>query len=309
MEYRPSYLALYERGKLEERIVALRAVLRSCALCARRCGVDRLAGEVGYCKAGKAAVVSSAFPHCGEEVPLVGMHGSGTIFLAHCNLRCVFCQNWEISHGGEGREVSPQALAEMMLALQRAGCHNINFVTPTHFVPQIVEALPLAIQGGLNVPLVYNCGGYEAVETIRLLEGIFDIYMPDAKFGDQSWAARYCDAPDYFAVNKQALREMHRQVGELKVDALGIAYRGLLIRHLVIPNGVAGSEAVLRFIVEELSADSYVNIMAQYRPCYRAHQFPEIARAVSPKEVAGVIALARRLGLHRGFEEYRGALW
>lgn len=305
----PSYLDLYERGELHERIAALRSILRSCTLCARQCRVDRLGGQIGYCKAGARASVSSAFPHFGEEAPLVGMHGSGTIFLAHCNLRCVFCQNYEISHGGEGREVAPEALASMMLALQKAGCHNINFVTPTHYTPQLVEALPLAIEGGLHVPLVYNCGGYESVETIMLLEGVFDIYMPDAKFSNPTWAERYCAAPDYFEVNKRVLREMHRQVGVLKLDDRGIAYRGVLIRHLVMPNGVAGSEAVLRFVAEELSPESYVNVMAQYRPCYHAHQFPEIARPVSHREVAEAVAVARRFGLHRGLAEYHDALW
>ncbi len=306
---RPSYLELYKRGELQARIEALRLILGSCTLCARQCRVNRLQGEVGYCQAGLRAKVSSAFPHFGEEAPLVGMHGSGTIFLAHCNLRCVFCQNYDISHGGEGHEVGSEILANMMLGLQKAGCHNINFVTPTHYTPQLVDALLLAMQGGLCLPLVYNCGGYESVRTIELLEGVFDIYMPDAKFSEPVWAERYCAAPDYFEVTKQVLREMHRQVGVLKLNGQGIAYRGLLIRHLVMPGRVAGSEAVLRFIAEELSPESYVNVMAQYRPCYQAHRYPEIARRVSPQEVAEAVAIARRLGLHRGLAEYQEVLW
>ena len=309
MGQNPSYIALHERGELAERISALRTILGNCTLCARRCGVDRLAGELGYCRAGAKAVVASAFAHFGEEAPLVGTCGSGTIFLAHCNLRCVFCQNFDISHAGQGWEVTASALADTMVGLQELGCHNINFVTPTHFTPQIVEALPAAIERGLRAPLVYNCGGYESVETIALLEGVFDIYMPDAKFAEQAAARRYCDAPDYFEVNKHVLREMHRQVGELRTDDSGIAYRGLLIRHLVMPNNVAGSEAVLHFIAEKLSVYSYVNIMAQYRPCYQAHRYPEIARRVTPREVAEAVRIARSLGLNRGLEEYSDTWW
>jgi len=301
MEFVPGYIGLYQSGELERRIEALESLLSPCRLCPRNCGVDRLGGELGVCRAGRELMVSSAFPHFGEEDPLVGLNGSGTIFLTHCNLRCIFCQNYDISHGGEGREVDPEELADMMIALQNRGCHNINFVTPTHYTPQIVKALPFAIQKGLRLPLVYNCGGYESMETLRLLDGIIDIYMPDAKYSDPQAAKKYSKAPDYFEVMKQALKEMHRQVGDLKLDERGIAYRGLLIRHLVMPNGVAGTRKVVEFIAKELSTDSYVNIMSQYRPCYLAYKYPEIDRRITYAEYFEAINTAKEAGLKRGF--------
>lgn len=301
MDPTPSYLKLHEEGVLEERIDRLKEILRDCRLCPRQCRVNRLEGERGYCRAPGDLMVSSAFPHFGEEPPLVGRFGSGTIFLTHCNLRCVFCQNYDISHLGEGERIGPRDLARLMLRLQRQGCHNINFVTPTHYVPQIVEALPMAVEEGLEIPLVYNCGGYESLEVIRLLEGIFDIYMPDVKFMEPEHAQRYCNASDYPEVVKGVLKEMHRQVGDLWIDDEGIARRGLLIRHLVMPNGVADSEEVLRFIAEEISVHSYVNIMDQYRPLFRAHEYPEIARRITYKEYVTAIKAARKYGLYRGF--------
>ena len=301
MEFTPSYLALYESGELEVRIEELMSILESCTLCPRECQANRLKGELGVCEAGSTLKVSSAFPHFGEEPPLVGQNGSGTIFLTHCNLRCVFCQNYDISHLGEGEEISPEEMAKYMVTLQKTGCHNINFVTPTHFVPQIVSALPKAIEMGLRVPLVYNCGGYESLKVIKLLENIVDIYMPDTKFADSEVARKYCNAPDYPDVSKKVLKEMHCQVGVLQVDRKGIAERGVLIRHLVMPEGLAGTEKVMRFIAEELSPDSYVNIMMQYYPQHMAYQYPELSRRITLEEFQGAIAIAISFGLHRGF--------
>ncbi|MCX8117790.1 MAG: radical SAM protein [Desulfobacterota bacterium] len=299
--FRPAYLQLYERGELKNRIDLLMEHLKECRLCPRQCRVNRSEGEIGYCRAPSELMVSSAFPHFGEEPPLVGYHGSGTIFLTHCNLRCVFCQNHDISHGGMGERISTTQLARAMRRLQEIGCHNINFVTPTHYAPQIVASLPEAIELGVRLPIVYNCSGYESLEVIQLLEGIVDIYMPDAKYMDEKQSHRYSNAPDYPEVLKKVLKEMHRQVGDLKLNESGIAERGLLIRHLVMPNGVASSEAVLKFIAEEISVDSYVNIMAQYRPEYRAFDYPEISRRISQKEFTEAIQIARRLKLYRGF--------
>lgn len=298
---KPSYLKLYESGELEHRISRLTKILEACTLCPRECNVNRLRGESGYCEAGAELKVSSYFPHFGEERPLVGKYGSGTIFLTHCNLKCNFCQNYDISHLGAGESVSTQKFAGMMLSLQRQGCHNINFVTPTHFAPQIVAALPVAIKMGLELPIVYNCGGYESLEVIELLEEIVDIYMPDAKFSSNEHAVRYANAPDYFDVLKEALLEMQRQVGILKIDENSIAYQGLLIRHLVMPNGVAGSEEILKFIAEKLSPDSYVNIMNQYRPCFDALDEPLMNRRITAAEYHQAIEFAKRFRLYRGF--------
>ena len=297
--FRPSYIRLYETGELNRRIEALRGILRDCVLCPRNCHVNRLEDELGVCKVGHLPVVSAGHPHFGEEPPLVGRGGSGTIFLTYCNLKCVFCQNYEISHMGVGEEVSTEELSYMMTGLQRQGCHNINFVTPTHQTPQIVEALPRAIEMGLDVPLVYNCGGYEATETIRLLDGIFDIYMPDIKYGSNEPARRLSRAPDYVERVKSAVKEMHRQVGDLVTDKNGIAQRGLIIRHLVMPEGLAGTEEVVRFIAEEVSKDSYVNIMDQYRPCFKAFDYKDISRRITTEEFTEAVKLAEKAGLRR----------
>lgn len=298
---RPSYIETFEKGVLYERIQILKQFLEECQLCPRRCKVNRIRGQKGYCKAPAELMVSSAFPHFGEEPPLVGKHGSGTIFLTHCNLRCVFCQNYEISHLGHGEKITPKELAEVMLYLQRQGCHNINFVTPTHYVPQIVESLSYAIEMGLNIPLVYNCGGYESLEIVKLLEGIFDIFMPDIKFLNPTYSSLFCEAPNYPQVVKAVVKEMHRQVGDLKLNEEGIAFKGLLIRHLVMPNGMSDTYEVLKFVATEISVHSYINIMAQYRPLYKAHDFPHINRRITPKEYIEAIQLARALGLYRGF--------
>ena len=299
--YQPAYITLHEKKELQRRINSLREVLKECRLCPRACKVNRLEGEKGYCRAGADVMISSAFLHFGEEPPLVGSHGSGTIFLTHCNLRCVFCQNYDTSHLGGGEHISTSELARLMIDLQRRGCHNINFVTPTHYVPQIVAALPEAIELGLMVPLVYNCGGYESLEVIELLDGIIDIYMPDTKFSREEDAASYCNAPDYSQVLQEVLLEMHRQVGDLMLDERGVAYRGLLIRHLVMPHSVAGTEGIMSFIVRRLSSNSYVNIMDQYRPLCRAGEYPKIDRRISLREYREAIDIAKAEGLHRGF--------
>ena len=298
----PVYLETYESGVLDERIEKLEAILNECKLCPRACGVNRNKGEKGYCKSDKHLMVSSVQPHFGEEDVLVGTHGSGTIFLTNCNLRCIYCQNYDISHLGYGQRMTVEELAFSMLSLQKRGCHNVNFVTPTHFTPQIVKALKIAIEKGLRIPIVYNCGGYEAKSTIELLDGIVDIYMPDIKYGDVENAKKYSNAPDYFDRCKEAVKEMHRQVGDLKVDESGIAYRGLLIRHLVLPNGIAGSAEVLKFVATEISKESYVNIMMQYRPMYKAHEYKELNRGIKMSEYREAIDIAREGGLHRGFE-------
>jgi len=297
----PSYIALAQQGNLKKRVQALEDILKDCRLCPRECRTNRLEGELGYCRADSGLTVSSAFPHFGEENPLVGVHGSGTIFLTYCNLRCIFCQNYDISHLGRGERITSSDMARMMIRLQEHGCHNINFVTPTHYVPQIVASLPEAVEHGLRIPLVYNCSGYESLEVIQLLEGIVDIYMPDAKFMDETYSKEYCNAPDYPGILKKVLKEMHRQVGDLKTDSHGIAEKGLLIRHLVMPGGVASSEAVLRFIAEEISVHTYVNIMDQYRPEYHACEHVPINRRVTHKEYVEATQIAKRLQLHRGF--------
>jgi putative pyruvate formate lyase activating enzyme len=297
----PLYLEAFERGLLEERVQEAKALLEECRLCPRACGVNRLGGEKGVCRGGVAAEVSSAGAHYGEEPPLVGWGGSGTIFLAHCNLRCIFCQNCDISHLGRGQSVTAGDLGEAMVALQRQGCHNINFVTPTHYLPQILEGLLAAASGGLQVPLVWNCGGYESVESLMLLDGIVDIYMPDIKFADRRAAEKYCGAPDYFERAGEAVREMHRQTGDLVVGPEGLARRGLLVRHLVMPGGIAGTEKVTDFLAGEISPDTYLNIMDQYRPCCCAGESAEIDRPITKEEYRQAVAFARRAGLHRGF--------
>lgn len=293
---------LYESSELDERIGRLYKVLESCELCPRKCGVNRLDGEKGVCKSGKELTVSSYNPHYGEEAPLVGVGGSGTIFLTNCNLLCVYCQNYDVSHLGYGSEVSLGAGARMMIELQNRGCHNINFVTPTHFAPQLAKATKLAIERGLKLPIVWNCSGYENVKIIKLLDGVVDIYMPDIKYSQNKSAKKYSNAPDYFDRCKEAVMEMHRQVGDLKLDERGIAFRGLLIRHLVLPHNLSGSEKVLKFIAEEISTDSYVNVMSQYRPAGRAKQYEELNRKPTNEEFNRIITVAWGLGLTRGLQ-------
>lgn len=297
--FTPSYIEAYQTGRLTDSKKESYKILENCCLCPRKCGVNRLEGEKGICRTGLSAMVSSFNPHFGEEDPLVGSNGSGTIFMTNCNLLCVFCQNWEISHLGEGNEVDSITLAGMMLQLQRLGCHNINFVTPTHVVPQILDALAYAVDGGLNVPLVYNTGGYDSVETLKLLEGIFDIYMPDFKFWNSEMARKYLKAPDYPERARDAIKEMHRQVGNLTVDENGIALRGVLLRHLVMPEGVAGTREIMRYIAREISPDTYVNIMDQYRPCGNADKYPPIDRCITHDEYEEALRAAREEGIRR----------
>ena len=293
------YLALYREGNLDERIAEAQQRLSPCRVCPRHCKVDRLSDEKGICQTGVKAVVSSYAPHFGEESPLVGSGGSGTIFFTHCNLLCIFCQNYEISHLGQGIETDPGQLAAMMVSLQRQGCHNINFVTPSHVVPQILVALPKAIEKGLTVPLVYNSSGYDSLETLKLLEGIVDIYMPDFKFWDKDLAKRYAKAPDYPEVAQKAILEMYRQVGDLVMDDEGVAVKGLLVRHLVMPGSLEETRGILRFLAREVSVDTYVNVMDQYRPCGEACHCPPIDQTLTGDEYQQALKLARDAGLQR----------
>ena len=294
-----AYLELYHRGELENRVEAAKSLLESCSVCPRHCSINRLNGETGVCRTAHEAIISSHGAHFGEEAPLVGRHGSGTIFFTNCNLKCLFCQNYSISQLGEGEKVSKEELAYMMLSLQNRGCHNINLVSPTHVVPQILEALEVAVELGLHLPLVYNSGGYDSIETLRILEGVIDIYMPDMKYSDKETAEELSGIENYPQVNKAAVKEMHRQVGDLQIDEDGIAERGLLIRHLVLPHGLAGTKEVVNFIADEISPNTYVNIMAQYHPCYKAFQIPSLAQRISPVEFQEAVELAHRAGLSR----------
>jgi putative pyruvate formate lyase activating enzyme len=294
----PVYIETYQGSKFPEKIRALNELLSCCTLCPRRCKVNRLKGEKGFCEAGSQARIAAAYPHFGEEACLVGQKGSGTVFFSYCSLKCLFCQNYEISHLAEGNDLNIEALATAILSLQALGCHNINLVTPTHFVPQIVEALSLAIKEGLNIPIVYNCGGYESEEVIDILDGVVDIYMPDAKFSFGEAAQKLCCAADYFENLKKVLKKMHRQVGDLQI-AGGIARRGLLVRYLVMPEDYAGTKEIMEFIAKEISVDTYVNIMDQYRPCGQSFRLPRINRTITPKEYQEAVAIARSCGLKR----------
>lgn len=296
----PSYLKLYKDGTLSRRVKELYAVLENCSLCPRDCRVNRLQGQTGKCQATSRVKLSSAVPHFGEEPPLVGTHGSGTIFFSNCGLRCVYCQNYSISIDGEGVEVSDDRLAESMLKVQKFGCHNVNLVTPTHYVPNILSALEKAIPMGLRIPLVYNTGGYERLETLQFLDGIVDIYLPDCKYMDPKLAATYSsEAYNYPHYAKNALEEMFRQVGNLKASGRGVALKGLIVRHLVLPNRIAGTKEFVKFVAQNLSKTTYVNIMRQYRPEHRAMEFPKIARRLRSNEYAEAIRWAKEQGLTR----------
>ena len=296
----PSYLAAWENGTLKNRIRQGMAALTHCSLCPRRCKVDRTQDETGYCQTGRLAKVASFNAHFGEEAPLVGENGSGTIFFSHCNLLCNFCQNFEISHHGEGQPVSDEILAQIMLQLQHRGCHNINFVTPSHVVPQILNAVGIASEKGLRLPLIFNTGGYDSVATLKLLEGIVDIYMPDFKFWDPAVARMTCNAEDYPEIARKALTEMHRQVGDLCIDdKSGLAYKGLLVRHLVLPEGLAGTAQVMHFIARTLSRNTYVNVMDQYRPCGKAATVPSLATTLSTDAYTQAVAEAKAAGITR----------
>jgi putative pyruvate formate lyase activating enzyme len=297
----PAYLSLYESGELTKRVERALALLESCTACPRNCRVNRLADKFAVCKTGRYAVVSSHFAHHGEEDCLRGWRGSGTIFFSGCNLRCVFCQNFDISWRVSGTVAPPAKLAAMMIELQEQGCHNINFVTPEHVVPQIVEALPLAVQAGLRLPIVYNTSAYDSMESLELLDGIVDIYMPDFKYWDSEMARKYSKAPDYPQVARRTIKEMHRQVGDLVMDEHGVAQRGLLLRHLVMPGDIAGTREVARWIASELSPATYINVMAQYYPAGKVSrsEYPEINRRVLPSEYEKAVDEAYRAGLQR----------
>jgi len=300
MAFQPAYLQLLDNGELKQRAAEAYRRLEACDICPRECGVNRRESSKGaLCRTGERAVVSSCTAHFGEEAPLVGTGGSGTIFFAWCNLRCQYCQNYGISQLGEGREVEPEQLAAMMLHLQERGCHNINLVSPTHVVPQILAGVLIAAHAGLRIPLVYNTGGYDSLKTLALLDGVFDIYMPDIKYSNEATARRLSKIEDYPAINRAAVTEMHRQVGDLSMDDRGVAERGLLVRHLVLPEGLAGTSEVVRFLAEEISPNTYINIMDQYRPCYNATDFPKLNRRISNAEHAEALRLAQEAGLCR----------
>ncbi len=298
-DFKPAYLKLHRSGELKKRAEKLWEIMENCALCPRQCGAQRLSGKSGFCRApGTKLVISSFHPHFGEERPLVGRGGSGTIFLTHCNLRCIFCQNWEISHLGRGSETNIEELAGMMLALQKRGCHNINLVTPTHYSAHILKAIDIAAKKGLRLPIVWNTSGWELVERLEVLDGVVDIYLPDFKYWDSKMSAKYSSgAESYPEVTKKAILEMHRQVGVAKPAKDGLIYRGVIIRHLVMPHNVGGSEKVIEWIAKNLPKDTYVNIMAQYTPTYKAYDYPEISRRITRKEYERVIKRAKELGL------------
>lgn len=309
----PSYLNLSKK-KLNQRVERLFKILENCEVCPRNCHVNRMKGEKGFCQLGFLPVVSAFHPHFGEESPLVGRFGpvstgrlrqggSGTIFFTSCNLSCVYCQNCEISQLRIGEEISFKKLAEMMISLQNRGCHNINLVTPSPQVPQILKSLAMAIDLGLKIPLVYNTSSYDSIEVLKLLDGIVDIYMPDARYSNDKIALKYSNAPKYFEIMKEAIKEMHRQIGDLVLDENGVAIRGLLVRHLVLPNNLAGSEKIFEFFLKEISKDTFLNIMSQYYPCYKAFEFPEISRRITDEEYQKAIKLAKKFGLKRLYRQ------
>ncbi len=290
----PSYLKLFDSGEIEKRVNKALNMLKKCNVCPHNCGVNRLKNEKGFCRTGRNAIISSYFPHHGEEFPIRGYNGSGTIFMVNCNLKCVYCQNYDISQLGQGNEVSAEHLAKVMLYLQSQGCHNINFVTPSHVVPQILEALFIAVKKGLKIPLVYNTSSYDSLETLKLLDGIFDIYLPDFKYADNNIAEKYSKIKNYFDIASNAIKEMHHQVGDLITDSDGIAVKGVLVRHLVLPNNLAGTEKIVKFL-ESLSPNFAINIMAQYHPCYKAYEYPELSRPITSKEFKNALKFGEKL--------------
>lgn len=300
---RPIYLEQLSIAELKDRAEKLIELQRMCRICPHECLARRHENETGDCHSTSELKVSTVSAHFGEEPPLVGTHGSGTIFFTNCNLNCKFCQNYDISHLGLGLLISTEQLADAMISLQNKGCHNVNLVTPTHFTPQIVQSLILAVERGFELPLVYNCGGYESIDTLRLLDGIIDIYMPDIKYSDNLLATKYSNAYNYWEIVTAAVKEMHNQVGDLKLSKRGIAQRGLLIRHLILPNDIAGSKKILEFIATEISRNTYINLMDQYYPAFKASEYAELKRRITDEEYRSVISFALRLGLHRGFNE------
>ncbi len=306
--FEPVYLSLLHSGELEQRVRTAYDHLHACNFCGRECQTDRYE-QPGKCNTGVQALVSSFGPHLGEEDPLRGHRGSGTIFFTWCNLNCQFCQNHDISQGGAGREIKAEELAKMMLSLQAQGCHNINFVSPTHVVAPILAALLIAAEAGLRLPLVWNTGGYDSLAALALLDGVVDIYMPDIKYADEEIAHKYSQVRDYPQINQAGVKEMHRQVGDLVTDDNGIAQRGLLVRHLVLPDGLAGTAQVARFLAEEISRDTYINVMDQYRPCYRAYDLPPLNRPITRAEYEQAVQQAKEAGLHRFDKRAPRILW
>ncbi len=308
-DFEPAYLKLHQSGELTRRAEKLWNMMESCRLCPRRCGVNRLKGETGFCQArGTRLVISSFHSHFGEERPLVGRGGSGTIFFTHCGLRCVFCQNWDISHLGRGSNKSIEDLANMMLQLQQRGAHNINLVTPTHYSAHILKALDMAAERGLRLPIVYNTAGWEYLEILKIFEDIVDIYLPDFKYWDSDMSDKYsAGAESYPELTRQAVLEMHRQVGVARPAEDDLIYRGLMIRHLVMPNNVGGSEKIMEWIANNLPHDTYVNIMAQYRPAHKAYDYPQLSRMINSSEYRSVVAKAQELGLTN--LDIRGYWW
>jgi putative pyruvate formate lyase activating enzyme len=302
-QYIPGYVTLFKHGELEKRVLIAYSHLSVCDVCALKCPVDRLSGKLGACRIGEKAKISIFTPHHGEESPISGWRGSGTIFFTRCNLKCQYCQNHEISQTDSGFEVNPEEISEIMLKLQSYGCHNINFVSPSHVVPQILAAIQIAANAGLHIPLVYNSGGYDSLPILRLLDGVIDIYMPDMKYSNSDLARIYSKIPHYTEVNRSVIKEMHRQVGDLQIDSDGIALRGLLIRHLILPVNIAGTDDTVKFIANEISKDSYLNIMDQYHPAYHAHRFPELNRMITMEECREAFQVAINAGLHR-FDKY-----
>ncbi len=301
--FEAAYLSLLRTGELKERVAQAYQHLEKCDVCAWECGADRLAGKLGVCRTGEMARLSSYGPHLGEEDPLRGWRGSGTVFFARCNLRCQYCQNHDISQADAGELIEPEALAAVMLELQSYGCHNINFVSPSHVVPQILAAVLIAAQAGLRLPLVYNTGGYDSLAMLELLDGVIDIYMPDMKYSSPQIARHYSKIPHYPQINQAAVKEMHRQVGDLQIDERGLAQRGLLVRHLVLPNGLAGTGEIVRFLAEEISPDTYLNLMDQYRPAYMVQQYPnqytKLRKPITRQEYQEALQLAQEAGLRR----------
>ena len=295
----PGYLNIKEE-EFDRRIEKAYKLLSSCEVCPHKCGVNRLEGERGFCRSGEEVIVSSYNTHFGEEPPLVGNFGSGTIFFTNCNLNCVYCQNYPISQLGNGNKVTLQELAKITLALQKRKCHNINLVTPTHFVPQILKSLKLAIKMGLCIPIVYNTSGYDSVNTLKLLDGIVDIYLPDARYADNEIASKYSSAPDYFEIMKKALNEMHRQVGDLVTDKIGVVRSGLFVRHLVLPESLCGTKKIMHFIAREISPHTYISLMAQYFPAYQAGQFPPLSRSIDKEEYGEALQVFKEEGLENG---------
>ncbi|WP_461832341.1 radical SAM protein [Aquifex sp.] len=292
----PSYLTLYESGELERRVNKALEMLKECRVCPHNCKVNRLEDERGFCKVGRYVVVSDYFPHFGEEFPIRGYRGSGTIFFGYCNMRCVYCQNYDVSHLGKGRIMTPEDLAEAMLELQEYGCHNINLVTPSHVVPQILEALLIAVEKGLRIPIVYNTSSYDSLETIKLLDGIIDIYLADLKYLNEYYGRKYSKVKKYPEVAKEVIREMYRQVGNLKVDERGIALKGLLIRHLVLPNDISTTKEVMEFL-RSIDDKLAVNVMKQYFPYYKAWDYPELSRRITEEEYSRALEQAKGFNL------------